>query len=515
MSSKKFREVDEMEIDESQTVSSSKKEGIDYSKETKKLIEDSDDSIKKDVKNLKGVLENLLNMEKKCRLAADNDSTSMILVEIVKLCADCQAWKELNENLLMLSKKRQQSKIAISKMVQKAMEYIDKTPSKGVKIDLIECLQKVTEGKIFVEVERARLARILAELYEKDGKISEAAELLLDVQIETISSMEPAEKIEFILRHFRLTLDAQDYVRAIIVAKKITERSLRDFPDLRIQYYQLMIRFHTHNKEYLDVCKCYLNIFETKRGVALESVKKKDVAISDDVVLSYLQDLESSAFFLILSPYDQQQADLIHRILTTTDKSVLEHRKMELSNKLLRIFSESELINLPRFKVLFYDALGQHSAFNASIINVGSQNIGSMNFGKERFQDLENRIVEHNIRVIAQHYTCIRMQRLSEILFLSEEKAEEFISKMVNNKTISAKIDRLEATIRFLKYKTNNEILNNWSADTVKLLSLVERCGHLINKEMVEKGVINHSGSGGGGWSSSRNTKTESDDMIL
>lgn len=469
------------------------------------------------MKNLKGVLENLLNMEKKCRLAADNDSNSMILVEIVKICADCQAWKELNENLLMLSKKRQQSKMAISKMVQNAMEYIDKTPSKEVKIDLIECLQKVTEGKIFVEVERARLARILAELYEKDGKISEAAELLLDVQIETISSMEPAEKIEFILRHFRLTLDAQDYVRAIIVAKKITERSLRDFPDLRIQYYQLMIRFHNHNKDYLEVCKCYLNLFETKKAVALENLSKKDVTITNEdvVFLSYLQDLESSIFFLILSPYDQQQADLIHRILMTTDKSILEHKKMELSNKILRIFSESELINLPRFKALFYDALEQHSAFNTNIINFGSQNtIGGVNFGKERFQDLENRIVEHNIRVIAQHYTCIRMQRLGEILFLSEEKAEDFISKMVNNKTISAKIDRLEGTIRFLKFKTNNEILNSWSADTVKLLSLVERCGHLINKEMVEKGmVVNHSGTSG--WSSSKNTKTGSDDMIL
>jgi 26S proteasome regulatory subunit N5 len=48
----------------------------------------------------------------------------------------------------LISKKRGQSKIAIQRMVQEAMNYIDKTPSKETKVDLIQTLRTVTEGKV-------------------------------------------------------------------------------------------------------------------------------------------------------------------------------------------------------------------------------------------------------------------------------------------------------------------------------------------------------------------------------
>jgi 26S proteasome regulatory subunit N5 len=52
--------------------------------------------------------------------------------------------------------------------------------------------------------------------------------LLQEVQVETIGSLEAAEKIEFILNHFRITLDSKDWIRAFIISKKITERSLAE-----------------------------------------------------------------------------------------------------------------------------------------------------------------------------------------------------------------------------------------------------------------------------------------------
>ena len=65
-----------------------------------------------------------------------------------------------------------------------------------------------------------------AKILEDEGKLTEASELLQEVQVETIGSLEAAEKIEFILNHFRITLDSKDFVRAYIIARKITERSL-------------------------------------------------------------------------------------------------------------------------------------------------------------------------------------------------------------------------------------------------------------------------------------------------
>ena len=47
---------------------------------------------------------------------------------------------------------------------------------------------------MFVELERARLTRILAELKEKEGAIGEAADILQEIQVETFGQMEREEK---------------------------------------------------------------------------------------------------------------------------------------------------------------------------------------------------------------------------------------------------------------------------------------------------------------------------------
>jgi 26S proteasome regulatory subunit N5 len=68
----------------------------------------------------------------------------------------------MNDQVLVLSKKHGQLKQAITKMVQTVMGFLDETPSMEVKLSVIEALRTVTEGKIFVEVERARVTKILS-----------------------------------------------------------------------------------------------------------------------------------------------------------------------------------------------------------------------------------------------------------------------------------------------------------------------------------------------------------------
>ena len=63
------------------------------------------------------------------------------------------------------------------------MKFVDVTPDKKTKLELIDTLRTVSAGKIFVELERARLTKILAEIKENDGDIAGAAETLQDVQI--------------------------------------------------------------------------------------------------------------------------------------------------------------------------------------------------------------------------------------------------------------------------------------------------------------------------------------------
>ena len=68
-------------------------------------------------------------------------------------------------------------------MVQKAMEYIEKSPTEEKRVALIEALRTVTEGKIFLELESARLTRQLATIKEKaalDEDIEKSITTLID-----------------------------------------------------------------------------------------------------------------------------------------------------------------------------------------------------------------------------------------------------------------------------------------------------------------------------------------------
>jgi len=271
----------------------------------------------------------------------------------------------------------------------------------------LETLNKVTDGKIYVEIERSRIARMQAQLLEQENKLVEACEVLQDVQIETIGSMEAPEKIDFILYHFRLTLDSKDFVRAVIIARKITERSLSipEHQDLKIEFFKLMIRYHVEKKSWIDIAKAYLSIYDT------EKVK------SDEKIFSEI--LANAVSYLILSPWDNLSSDLMHRVFD--DKKI---DSLKMYKQLLKTFVSAELINPQQFDSIYKNHLLENPVFGVD---------GS------RWQELHNRIVENNIRVISVYYTKIHMKRLAQLLHLDEQATEDFVSKMVQKKNCWSK----------------------------------------------------------------------------
>ncbi|CAD6266312.1 unnamed protein product [Miscanthus lutarioriparius] len=174
--------------------------------------------------NLDVAIESLLNVEKQMRLAGDVAGTRKAVIDIVELCYKAGAWKTLNDQIVLLSKRRGQLKQAITAMVQKAMDYIDLTLDIDPRIELIKTLSSVSAGKIYVEIERARLIKRLTKIKEEQGQIDEAADLMQEVAVETFGSMAKTGKIAFILDQVRLCLDRQDYVRAQILSRKISAR---------------------------------------------------------------------------------------------------------------------------------------------------------------------------------------------------------------------------------------------------------------------------------------------------
>jgi len=140
---------------------------------------------------------------------------------------------------------------AIIGVVQEGVVVLETLKNDDDRVKLITALRTVSEGKIYVEAERARLTTALANIREAEGKVAEACDIMQELTVETISSMESREKAELLLQQMRLTLAVQDWVRTGIMSNKVSTDILdgEGFEDLKLQFYDQMIALHTHEKD--------------------------------------------------------------------------------------------------------------------------------------------------------------------------------------------------------------------------------------------------------------------------
>lgn len=303
----------------------------------------------------------------------------------------------------------------------------------------------------------------LALIKEAEGNVVEAANLLQELQVETFGTMEKREKVELLLEQIRLGLAKKDYIRTQIVAKKIQVKFFDDesFQDLKLRYYKLMIELDDVDRNYLNACKHYRAVYNTPS--IQEDLAKKQEAMKNIVI------------YIVLSPFDNEQSDLIHRI---AQEKYLE--EIPFYNDLLKLFNTAELINWSVLENQFQ-----------SILRVGTVDcpattvFDNSTTGNQRWKDLKDRVVEHNIRIMAKYYKRVSLKRMAELLSLSSDETEEMLTNLVVNKTIWAKVNRLEGVVNFKASKPANEVLNDWSHNINTLMNNVCKAGHLINKEMM------------------------------
>ncbi|GJP69107.1 hypothetical protein CLOP_g25734 [Closterium sp. NIES-67] len=149
------------EDDRSIAAPEGKNKAIDYDKLERDVDLQRDVALKEG--KLTEALDALLGLEKQMRLAADVVGTRTVAVAILKVCHEAAAWKLLNEQIVALSKRRAQLKQVVAAMVQEAMKYVDDAPDDVIREELIKTLSGVTAGKIYVEIERARLVEAAGE----------------------------------------------------------------------------------------------------------------------------------------------------------------------------------------------------------------------------------------------------------------------------------------------------------------------------------------------------------------
>lgn len=470
--------------------------------------------------NMNATLEKMLAVEKTYRLQADFTATPRVCVAILDVLHSVKDWKGLNEHIVLLSKRRAQLKQAIAAMVKEAMKYVDTAPSLEVKTELIETLNNVTSGKIFVEVEKARLTRMLAKIKEEQGKVDEAAEIMQEVAVETYGALSKHEKLFFIEEQVRLCLDKKDFVRAQILARKINPRSFEEIvkaekraADKKVKreaaaaggaggdadmndadkeedvkdkdkkekekkgsvehaegYFEetdptippvpeLKLRYYRLMIRFYSHSNDYLEICRCYQNLLECDGVKNDQA-------KWIPVMKKIVWYISLAPHDSMQQSLLHSISKESKLSDLP-----MHSQLIKQFITREIIHWDTLAATF----GAEMASETEIF--GSDE------GKKRSEDLKLRTIEHNVLIISQYYSKISLHRLGELLCLSPEETEKHLSDSVTAKKVTAKVDRPAGLVDFTAKKDADWLLNSWVGKIDKLLGTLDKATHLIHKE--------------------------------
>ncbi|KAG8713199.1 hypothetical protein FRC11_012993 [Ceratobasidium sp. 423] len=437
---------------------------------------------------LQAAVEKLLVLEKQARNSADAGSTSRLLVAIIKLCRAAQKFDLVNSNITLLAKKHGQLKAATQAMVEEAMTYLPDLESDRLKwLELIEALRSVTEGKIFLETSRARVTLALSLHHERLAtqapdpaealkSAQTASDLLSELQVETYSSMTRREKTEFLLEQMRLLVlvanmkaeagksqeGEAEWIKVRVGGRKVNEGFLKEAEneDLKLKYYELMIKYALHNASYLDAAKHYYKVWETP------SIKAETEGRGRAT-------LEHIIYYVVLASHSNEQSDMLHRLYNDPELA-----KLDLQYNLAKCFVTRELMRWPGIEGLYGAQLRETSVF------------GSTKDGDKRWEDLHMRVIEHNIRVISVYYTRITLDRLTGLLDLPSAQTEETLCKLVVDGSVWARIDRPKGIVNFRKPRTADDVLNAWSADVSKMMGLVEKASMGINAELAARAKL-------------------------
>ncbi|PVU86184.1 hypothetical protein BB560_006799, partial [Smittium megazygosporum] len=272
--------------------------------------------------------------------------------------------------------------------------------------------------------------------------------------------------------------------------------------DLKVRYYDLTIQYGIHEQKYLDVSRYYYQLYTTD-AISLNPNIWPDI-------------LNRLVLFCVMAKYDNEQSDMLNRLiaLENIDKlpqcaefaKLFSEKKLISWNVLLEEYqkfvfsdysenykkyiesesgSESQLFNKKKQN----DQEGDNNDNQLEIVELQSSKVPIFDkqteYGKNHISVLKNRVMEHNIRVIALYYNRISLKRISELVGMPLEETESKLCSLVVDGLVYAKIDRPNQIVNFLKKKTVSESLDIWVSDVNNLLGLVEKTTHLIEKENI------------------------------
>lgn len=427
----------------------------DFSQETAALLQEVDSKIESCTPA--ECIQSLLNLEKNSRHAGDSASTTKLLVKIAEVAFRSADPKFIHDQLLTASKKRGQFKSATVKMVQRAIELAASSTQCPDPISTMKEIISLTEGKIYLEVERARVTKMLATLLFQSGQVREAMDFMLELPIETFGSMEKLEKVEIIIDQLKLAISNGELSKASIIIKKISTQTFQDpaFEALRHDYFSIKRTMDIYNEAFLDVvADC--------TAIALHqpcSLTQKE----------RVRFLEEATFFCLLASFDCKQQEMLMKL--KGQQELIDQSPKTI--QLIECFTQQNMIP-------FQDWIRDYQEFLLQFPQVFSLDEAE---GKKRWDSICDKLVEHNLRIIAKYYSEISMVRLVQLLKCSQQKVEELLCNLVVQKAVYARINRPMGIVTFSRELQPEQVLDVWSARLGEISELLMKTSHLVAKE--------------------------------
>ena len=147
-------------------------EKVDLTPETDAKLEQSAQLVANGGGQLKEALTMLAALEKRCRTGNDTSNLVRVCEASLQYCKDAGDDEALLTTLQTLSTRRSQKQAAIKALVHKSIPYcvegkftplpVSNDIEKKSRDKLVEALREISDGKIFLEAERARLTRCMS-----------------------------------------------------------------------------------------------------------------------------------------------------------------------------------------------------------------------------------------------------------------------------------------------------------------------------------------------------------------
>ncbi|XP_070545182.1 COP9 signalosome complex subunit 4-like isoform X1 [Ptychodera flava] len=299
-------------------------------------------------------------------------------------------------------------------------------------------LDKVQPRVISFEEQVASVRQHLAEIYEREQRWRDAANVLVGIPLETGQKQYSVDyKLETYLKIARLYLEDEDPVQA---EAYINRASLLQADSTNEQ-------LHIHYKV------CYARVLDYRRKF-IEAAQRYNE-------LSYRT---------IIAEEERMQA-LKHALHCT----ILASAGQQRSRMLATLFKDERCQQLPAYGILekmYLDRIIRSYQLKEFAATLQSHQLATTADGSTI---LDRAVIEHNLLSASKLYNNITFEELGSLLEIPPAKAEKIASQMISEGRMNGCIDQIDSIVHF----EGRETLPNWDK---QIQSLCFQVNNILEK---------------------------------